>query len=300
MSALATFWNSAAANARQAYMLALTGAIGALIGLYIYVEMLRPFPELRQAQDLWWLRDVIAGVALGGAIGFVINGLDPLRDGAFLRLANAAAWGAVTGALGGAVGLVVGESVLVILQGGPIGRAISWAILGLGLGLSQGLASRSRQRLVHGLIGGGLGGFIGGFLFESLRVGLGNRYDLSQSLGIVILGAGLGLFLALVEQVMRKAWVRVLNGRQEGRAYLLATGTSRMGLDEWAEVGLFGDSAVGRRHAEIERAGDGYTLRALDPSRIVRVNGQDVHDARTLVDGDRLEIGHTRLVFHRR
>ena len=38
----------------------------------------------------------------------------------------------------------------------------------------------------------------------------------------MILGAGLGLFLALVEQALRRAWVQVLRGRQEGRIYLLA------------------------------------------------------------------------------
>ncbi len=95
-------------------------------------------------------------------------------------------------------------------------------MLGLGIGLGQGLADRSRERLVYGLIGGGLGGFVGGFLFEWLRVAMGNRPDLSQALGIVILGAGLGLCLALVEQVLRRAWVQVQNGRQEGRIYLLA------------------------------------------------------------------------------
>ena len=46
---------------------------------------------------------------------------------------------------------------------------------------------------------------------------LGNRYEMSQALGIVILGGGLGLFLALVEQALRRAWVQVQSGRQEGR-----------------------------------------------------------------------------------
>ena len=37
-------------------------------------------------------------------------------------------------------------------------------------------------------------------------------YDLGQGLGIAILGGGLGLFLALVEQALRRAWVQVLAG----------------------------------------------------------------------------------------
>ena len=95
--------------------------------------------------------------------------------------------------MGGAIGLVAGEVVIGLLRGGLLGRALSWAVLGLGIGLGQGLADRSRERLIYGLIGGGLGGFVGGFLFEWLRVALGDRADVSQAVGIVILGAGLGL-----------------------------------------------------------------------------------------------------------
>ena len=119
-----------------------------------------------------------------------------------------------------------------ILRGGLLGRAVSWAVLGLGIGLGQGLADRSRQRLVYGLIGGGLGGLIGGFLFEWMRAALADRLDMSQAVGIVVLGAGLGLCLALVEQVLHRAWVQVHSGRQEGRIYLLARPRCRLGLDD--------------------------------------------------------------------
>jgi hypothetical protein len=173
-------------------------------------------------------------------------------------------------------------------------------VLGLGIGISQGLAERSRQRLVYGLIGGGLGGLVGGYLFERLRQGLGNRYDLSQGLGIVILGAGLGLFLALVEQVLRRAWVQVLRGRQEGRAYLLTRKVSALGLDERAEVGLFGDPTVARRHATIEATAQGFVLKNYAANGRTKVNGLVVGDTRTLRDGDRLELGQTLLVFRQR
>ena len=145
-------------------------------------------------------------------------------------------WGAVAGALGGAVGLVLGEVVIGWFQGGLIGRAASWAVLGLGIGASQGIAYRSRQRLIFGLIGGGLRG-IGRrrYLFEALRQRMGGTgYTVSQGLGMVILGAGLGLFLALVEEVLKRAWVQVVRGRQEGRAYLLARARCSRGLDERA------------------------------------------------------------------
>ncbi len=239
-------------------------------------------------------------MAIGGAVGFFLNASGPLRDGAWLKAARDATWGVLAGAIGGAVGLVVGEWVLGRFQGGLIGRSVSWAILGIGLGLGQGLATRSRQRLVYGLIGGSLGGSIGGFLFEAMRKTMGDRYDLGQGVGIVLLGAGLGLALSLVEQVLRRAWVRVLKGRQEGRSYLLAGPRSALGLDEHAAVGLFGDPEIARQHAEIVRQGGDFVLRNLDPKGRTRVNGQDVAAPRTLVDGDRIELGRTLLLFRKR
>jgi hypothetical protein len=280
-------------NLRQAYDLALAGAIGAVFGLYLYVELVNV--------QHTWLRDALAGVLIGGMLGFSLNAAEPLRDGAWLKLARVASWGAIAGAAGGALGLLLGELVLGGLKGGLIGRAISWSILGLGIGLSQGLAYRSTKRLVYGLIGGGIGGFVGGFVFEWLRDRLGeNRYSLSQALGMVILGVGLGLFLALVEQVLRRAWVQVLKGRQEGRAYLLAKRHSALGLDEWAEVGIFGDPNVARRHAEIEQTTSGYVLHNRDPKARTRVNGKPVPESYPLADGDRIELGDTLLVFRQR
>ncbi len=280
------------ANLRQAYDLALAGGLGGLFGLYLYVELVH-------AESVY-VRDALAGLLIGGSLGVFLNAYSPFRDGAWLKLARAVAWGVPAAALGGAIGLVAGEFVIGVMRGGLFGRALSWAVLGLGIGLGQGLADRSRQRLVYGLIGGGLGGFVGGFLFEWLRVALADRLDMSQALGIVILGAGLGLCLALVEQVLRRAWIQVQSGRQEGRIYLLAQRRCRLGLDERAEIGIFGDPAVARQHAEIEAAPDGYVLHHLADRASTRVNGTPVAKHQSLKDGDRIELGHTLLIFRQR
>ena len=278
-----------AGNARQVRDLAIAGAAGAVFGLYLVVELV----EARSV----YLRDALAGVAIGGTIGFFLNAAGPLREGAWLKLSRAATWGALAGALGGAVGLVLGEVVIGVVRGGLIGRALSWAVLGLGIGVSQGLADRSRAKLLYGLLGGGIGGAVGGYLFELLRMGFGNQY---QGLGIALLGVGLGVFLALVEQALRRTWVQVLSGRQEGRSYLLDRPRSALGLDERAEVGLFGDALVARRHAEIERSPRGYILRGLDPAARTRVNGAAASGEVVLKDGDRIELGQTQLVFRQR
>ncbi len=279
-------------NLRQAYERALAGALGAVFGLYLYVELIH-------AEEVW-VRDALAGLLIGGTIGFFLNASAPLREGAWLKLGRMATWGTLAGAVGGALGLLLGEVVIGLFKGGLIGRAVSWSILGIGIGISQGLADRSRQRLIFGFIGGGLGGLIGGYLFELLRQAFGNRYTLSQGVGILILGTGLGLLLALVEQALRRAWVQVLRGRQEGQAYLLAHKISRLGLDERAEVGLFGDPAVARKHAEIEATDQGYVLHNFAPSGRTLVNGSNVDATRLLHDGDRVQLGQTLLLFRQR
>lgn len=279
--------------------LAIAGALGGIIGLYYYGEVAAGWPTLRQANGLWWARDILAGVVIGGAIGFFLNGLPAARTGTWLKLARDGITSALLGALGGAVGLVLGELVLGGMRGGPVGRAVSWSILGLAIGVSQGVAARSWQRLRFGILGGLLGGFLGGLLFEVLRERLGAVYDpaRSQGLGVVILGAGLGAALALVEQALRRSWVRVLQGRQEGRSYLLPHAVNRLGLDEQAEVGLFGDPGVARQHALIRRTPAGYVFEVLDDTRTTLVNGHPAIGTLPLRDGDRITLGRTLIQF---
>ena len=110
-------------------------------------------------------------------------------------------------------------------------------------------------------------------------------------MGIVILGAGLGLCLALVEQVLRRAWVQVLSGRQEGRIYLLAHPPCRLGLDERAEIGIFGDPSVARSTPRSSPTSGGYLLHNLAAPGGTRINGTAVAGPQPLNDGDRIELG---------
>ncbi len=280
------------ANLKQMKELGLAGALGAVFGLYLFVELVQT--------DSIWLRDVLAGVAIGGSIGFFLNGSTPLRDSAYLGFSRAASLGTLAGAVGGAVGLLVGELILGTFQGGLVGRAVSWSVLGLGIGTSQGVASKSGAKLTFGVIGGTIGGFVGGFLFEAIRDLFGNRYDLGQGLGAVVLGAGLGICLALVEQVLRRAWIEVKSGRQEGRTYLIDHKSCTLGLDEHVEIGLFGDLSVARKHAMIESTATGYYLKNESVSGETRVNGGPIQGPKLLVNGDMIELGKTRLVFRSR
>ena len=279
---------------RDARSLAIAGALGATFGLFFYVELVT-------ARSVW-VRDALAGASIGGAVGFFLAAAGPARDRAWLRLARAVTRAVPLGAVGGALGLVAGEVVLDVLRGGLLGRSLSWGILGLGIGSAIVAGPGWRARIGHGIVGGGLGGFLGGGSFEAIRLLMGHRVDLGQGLGIVVLGGGLGLALALAEQVLRRAWVQVTQGRQEGRSYLLTGRVTTLGLDERAGVGLFGDATVARLHAEIEALpGGGFALRNHAPAGRTRVNGQPVAaEPQPLRDGDRIDLGKTTLVFRSR
>lgn len=278
---------------RRGFDRALAGAMGGIFGLYFYVELIH-------TENLA-ARDALAGALIGGSIGFFLNAAEPFQESAWRKLCRTASWGAIAGAVGGSVGLLIGEYVvLAMFQGGLIGRALSWSVLGLGIGISQGLAYRSVARLKFGVIGGAIGGFFGGFFFEALRERFGNRYDLGQALGIVLLGGGLGLCLALVESVLGRAWILVMNGRQEGRSYLLAGRKASLGLDERADIGLFGDAAIVRRHAEIQSDTAGSTITPFDGLGRTKINGQVILGPSPLNNGDRIELGSTVLVYQRR
>lgn len=277
----------------RAVQLAFAGAIGGVCGLFLYTELFNA-PSL-------YVRDALAGMAIGGTLGFLLNAAEPFRDRAWLKLGREAGWAALFGAAGGALGLVVGEAILGGFRGGLAGRTVSWAILGLSVGASQGVAGRSAQRARHGALGGLIGGAAGGFLFELLREKLGpERYDLSQGLGMALLGAGLGAALALVEQALTRAWVVVQNGRQEGRSFPLDRPAVRIGRDEHTDIGLFGDMSVARDHAEIRREDGHYRLYPRGQAGTTAINGKPVAAPVPLRDGDLIDLGATKLRFRSR
>jgi len=56
------------------------------------------------------------------------------------------------------------------------------------------------------------------------------------------------------------------------------------------------DASVSRRHARVERDGDGWSITDLGSTNGVKVNGESVRSA-TLRDGDRLQLGSLALTF---
>jgi pSer/pThr/pTyr-binding forkhead associated (FHA) protein len=222
--------------------------------------------------------------------------------------------GAGVGAIGGWVGVTIGQIIFGVLGATiPIagligGRILGWSAFGALIGLSEGLIARSPKRMRNGLLGGAIGGELGGALFDFLAFTIGSVFGFalraegeagapSRAVGLTLIGAGIGLFIGLLEWLTRAAWVRVLYGRNEGKDYPIDRDGAYLGRDELADVPLRGDPQVAPRHAEIRMDGGGYVLVPLAP---MAVNGQPVSAPVELRDGDLLQIGSFQVQFQLR
>jgi Protein of unknown function (DUF3662)/Inner membrane component of T3SS, cytoplasmic domain len=74
-------------------------------------------------------------------------------------------------------------------------------------------------------------------------------------------------------------------------------GTDPLVIGRLPDCGIvLADTNVSRRHAELRRVGDGVVLTDLGSTNGTRVNGTPVRE-QTLVSGDEVSLGSTRLIF---
>ncbi|HEY1860259.1 MAG TPA: FHA domain-containing protein [Gemmataceae bacterium] len=300
----------------RVYFNAVFGALGGLFGWLLFGV----FGERNLAADMpsWEKAWLLApgGALIGGIIGYFVVSVEAIRDRSLIRFCRLATYGVVLGALGGAAGMCMGELVnfkLVESIGAVRGsmlaliltslvRGLGWMFLGIAVGGCEGIAARSLGKFTYGTAGGAAGGFLGGTLFGLLYLQTvdktGNAAALWSATGLVILGACIGSLSALVQGVFQPASVKVLRGWQEGREYPLDKADNLLGRDEHADIALFRDMKVEKRHAIIQRDGNRFLLLNNEsPTEFTRVNGVGVPHTCDLHDGDRIELGAVILRF---
>ena len=84
----------------------------------------------------------------------------------------------------------------------------------------------------------------------------------------------------------------------DGHELPLDQGVVVLGRSSGCDV-VVDDPNVSRRHAEIRRLGEGYSLVDLGSTNGTEVNGQRVGET-SLMNGDVIGVGTTRLTFERR
>jgi pSer/pThr/pTyr-binding forkhead associated (FHA) protein len=159
------------------------------------------------------------------------------------------------------------------------------------------------------MIGGALGGAIGGGTFDFVSIATepisraikqGDESGIAgRAVTCLIIGAAIGLFLSIIRQASKVAWVRLNLGRNEGKEWLVESGQTFIGRDERADIPLMGDMNVIGKHACIVRQGAGYLLADGGSPIGTYLNGQRITQA-PLVHGSQIQIGPYMLEFQLR
>lgn len=287
---------------RRIYLHTVMGMLGGWLGWMLLSECCSPTWS-------WQWTALLGGMLIGACIGFALAVVEPLVDQSLTRFVRFGAVGIVLGGLGGAVGCWLGEWVnysLVATAGtgsklatfsSVLARMLGWAFFGCAVGMAEGVAAYSQKKIWYGLLGGSLGGALGGLFFGTMLATYQpgeTSYLWGQALGLVLLGALIGLLRSLVEEALKPAAIHVVQGWQEGREYPIVKEKTVLGRDEAVDILLLRDMTVVKRHALLRRDGPRYWLERLDGSpQDTRVNDQMVHEQHAVLQGDRIQLGAT-------
>lgn len=214
----------------------------------------------------------------------------------------------LAGAISGLMGVFVGELLFQLFDFPIWPRAIGWGLFGLGAGAASALLDRSFQSLMFGAVGGLIGGLLGGSSYEALAavaISSGMTRSLAialgGSLGLTVLGCCICGMIALVELVLRNAWLRVLNGARAGQSRTLSRSGRGLliGRAEASDLCIRGDQKIANRHVVIAGTSAGFTARAQDPGQVsVLRQGKVISQPEVLLqDGDLVCIGDTQARF---
>ncbi len=304
-------------NRRELTFKALAGLVGGAIG-WLPVELASHNSHLGQAQttgDL--IAYYISAAIAAGAIGAFITAVDTSEMRVTPEVQRRFIRGFAICALLSLLSTYFGNYVFnAVLEAGGVGfspngelvtgsiatlviaRLLGWAIDGALVGAGVGLATLTMENVPKGAVGGLVGGAVGGVFFDLIGAVVGGGLA-SRFFGEAATGLAIGLFIGLVQELTKAAWVTVEQGRLRGRQYRIEGARASIGRAEENPVGLFGDPTVQPRHAVIERRGANYAIKNLAVQDGTFVNGNRIESV-DLHDGDRIKIGGYEMMFHLR
>lgn len=304
----------------------LLGGVGGVVAFLIQEPLIDHqralFDPAAAVRQTIWL-----SLVLGACYGFTLGMVDSLTRGLPAQALCKGVVAALIGLPGATIALFLGNTVYGTLSdwlGNPIGpgatptplgfitdivpRTLGWLFLGTGIGAAVGAVTGSTKRWWHSTIGGAIGGALGGIAFQIftlifapfyLAASGEGRIEIGapgRAVGFPVLGASIGFFIALVQEALKAAWVRVILGRNEGREYPVDKPICIIGRDESADIPLFGDIHIAPQHARIIKQQNRHLLEDLGAPAGTLLNGQPIQQA-WLKDGDLIQIASMRLQF---
>ena len=275
----------------RTYYYAVAGAMGGLIAWRA-----SDLVGLSFTRNLY-LNEVIVGALIGLCIGLMIGATEGMVTLSLRRAARSALYAAPIGMLAGALALPLSEVAFQALGGEALARVLGWSLFGLMIGLAEGVTGRTQSWK------GALGGALGGALLVAAQLRLDNPV-LGKALGLVVLGACIGAFIALISVLLSRAWLQVVSGKLRGAEfvldkYLRAGGPSAiLGSDALKADIALPDPDISPQHALLSSAGTHLTLKDLSLKGTF-VNNRKVELA-ALADRQTIRLGNTELVYHER
>ena len=279
----------------RAYYYAVIGAIGALIGWRITDTFGFPISNV-------YLSDALLGGVIGLCLGLLIGACEGLLAQSWYRALRAGALAGGVGLIAGAIGLPLGELIFQGTGGELVGRALGWAFFGLLIGLSEGLTGGTQ--FWKSAVGGALGGLVGCLVLFVLQSAFGVTL-LGKMLGLVVMGASVGVFIALIVVILSRAWIEVTSGKLKGTEFILDKFMPEHGPaavigsnDFKADIAL-PDPDMAPQHARLKGAGTHFMIEDMSIGKGTFVNGRKVEIVR-LTNNATIRLGNTELVYHER
>ena len=180
-----------------------------------------------------------------------------------------------------------------------MGRGAAWAVAAIPAGIGQGIALREKKVLLNGLLGGVLGGLLGGLLFDPISLVFttaNGEADASRGIGFTMIGLMVGLFVGVVEQWTKTAWLLMRAGALAGKQFVLYRNPTVLGSSPKADIYLFKDEAIEPQHALIHNRGGRFEIEDCRSADGTYVNGIPIQK-RVLQAGDQIVLGKTVLEF---
>ncbi len=280
----------------RSYYYAVLGAMGALIGWRITETM-----GFIRGQSVY-LSDIVLGAFIGWFLGLLIGASEGLLTQSWYKAVRAGALAGVIGLVAGAIGLPLGELVFQVTGGELVGRALGWGIFALLVGLSEGITGGTQ--MWKGAAGGFVGGLVGGVILFVLQSWLGATV-IGKMVGLVILGASIGVFIALIVVLLSRAWIEVKSGKLKGTEFILDKFLSEhspaaiIGSSDFKSDISIPDPDIASQHARLKGAGTHFVLEDMSIGKGTFVNGRRVEMER-LQNNATIRVGNTELVYHER
>ena len=297
------------------FYLSLASGLGAFVGWMIFEPFISEVDRGDGAIALLLFPTVagFVGLFLGAAEGIMCRNLQ--------RAAISAAVGLGVGFGGGLIVIIPAGIIFMIMmrislefwknpQPGEMptgiallifmmGRGAAWCLAAIPAGIGQGIALRESKVILNGLIGAVLGGLLGGLVFDPIAIMIpptdGEAW-LSRAIGLTLIGLMVGLFVGIVEQWTKSAWLLMRAGPLAGKQFVIFRNPTVLGSSPKAEVYLFKDEAIEPRHALIHDRGGRFEIEDLATADGTYVNGIPVQ-RRILEAGDQIVLGKTVLEF---